>query len=73
MLLTNQRLDKLAACAVDFRARGMNSMWAGHIDCPRPQPVEHNDDDDDGGAVEEREIIGEVKLAQKPGTSCTPY
>lgn len=73
MLLTNQRLDKLAACATDFRARGMlrNSIWADHINCPpAPKPVEH-DDNDDGGAVDQREIIGEVKLAQKPGTSLT--
>ncbi len=71
MLLTNQQLDKLAATGVDFRARGMlqNSIWAGHIDCPpAQQPVEH-DDDDDGGAVDGRDIIGEVILAQKPGTS----
>jgi hypothetical protein len=73
MLLTNQRLDKLAACAADFRARGMlqSSIWDGHINCPPAPKAVERDDDDDGGAVDQQEIIGEVNLAQKPGTSFT--
>ncbi|KAM6502974.1 hypothetical protein JOM56_002951 [Amanita muscaria] len=70
MLLTNQRLDKLAACAIDFRARGMlnSSIWAGQVTPPSEQPKatkEEEEEDDDGGPVDNEDIIGEVKLAQR--------
>ena len=68
MLLTNQRLDKLAAARVDFKARGMlRSRFSEDIG-PEPPPVPvgaDNDDDDDGGGVDE-EVVGDVYLAQKP-------
>lgn len=77
MLTINQRLDKLAASRVDFVERGMVLGPTGRI--PRPLPpgtappranVDAEDEggaDDDGGAIDRRDIIGEVLLAQKPG------
>lgn len=69
MLLTNQRLDKLAAVTVDFRARGMlaRSIWDGYVDPPPPParpPAE--DEDEDGETVDDHSIIGEMKLAYHP-------
>ncbi len=63
MLLTNQRLDKLAACTVDFRKRGMldKSIWANNVG--QQPPATANDDDADCTAVDDREVIYEVKLA----------
>ncbi|KAF8322392.1 hypothetical protein F5887DRAFT_1087226 [Amanita rubescens] len=63
MLLTNQRLDKLAACTVDFRERRMldNSIWANNVG-QQPPPTA-NDDDADCTAVDDREVKCEVKLA----------
>ncbi|KAG6905029.1 hypothetical protein DXG01_005543 [Tephrocybe rancida] len=67
MLITNQRLDKLAAARVDFKARGMldGSLF---LHLPPPLPIQiapnNNDDDDDGGAVDD-DILGEVTLARK--------
>lgn len=70
MLLTNQRLDKLHACGVDFQARGMldGSVWGlPAVAEPNNQRRRKDDDeDDDGGAVDDKDVIGEVKLAQKP-------
>lgn len=72
MLLTNQRLDKLAAITVDFRARGMlaHSIWDGYVDPPPPtvrQPqTTEDDEDEDGEMVDDRNIIGETKLAVHP-------
>jgi hypothetical protein len=69
MLLTNQRLDKLAAARVDFTARG---MMGGH-DFALPQPVldsileEEEEDDEDEGPAEGPTCLGEVKLAKTPG------
>jgi hypothetical protein len=77
MLLTNQRMDKLATSAVLFRANGLldQSMWAGHLDPQMgnlPAIGAGNDDDDDGGAVDDcRDILGEVKLARDPGVCYT--
>ena len=73
MILTNQRLDKLAAARVDFRARGMLSapLFGELIEPeppPPPQTVDEEEDDDDGGAVE-GDVLGEVLLAQKPSMS----
>ncbi|KIL59279.1 hypothetical protein M378DRAFT_14901 [Amanita muscaria Koide BX008] len=70
MVLTNQRLDKLAACSVDFKARGMmdDSLWTGQIDLPTTipsAPAADDDEDDDGGAIDDRGILGEVKLSRR--------
>ena len=66
MLLTNQRLDKLAAARIAFKARGvLNSAIYGHEDPPPPQPlIEEDDDDDDGGAVD-GVVSMEVILAKR--------
>jgi len=62
MLLTNQRLDKLAAARVDFKARGMfQPRFPEDVD-PDPPPLHIGDDDnddDDGGGVDE-EVVGDV-------------
>ncbi|KIL58389.1 hypothetical protein M378DRAFT_86568 [Amanita muscaria Koide BX008] len=64
MLLTNQRLDKLAACSVVFKAHELEDI------APLPAPVKKvkkgDDDDDDGGPIDDRKSTGKVKLAQKP-------
>ena len=74
MLLTNQRLDKLHACKVDFIARGMldGSVW-GLPAAPQPNGAPNkqrrrkdDEEDDDGGAVDDKDVIGEVRLAEKP-------
>ena len=74
MILTNQRLDKLAAAHVDFRARGMLSaplfgdlLEPGAEPQPPPHTIDEEDDDDDGGAIDS-DVLGEVLLAQKPST-----
>ena len=69
MLLTNQRLDKLAAIHVNFQARGMLS---GNDLEPEPPPLPsaaHDEDDDDGGAVDGA-ISAEVILAKRPSKLC---
>ncbi|KAF8808259.1 hypothetical protein BYT27DRAFT_7232691 [Phlegmacium glaucopus] len=68
MILTNQRLDKLAAAHVDFKARGMLSAdLFGELIEPEPPPLQppNEEEDNDGGAVDGN-ILGEVLLAQKP-------
>ncbi|KDR77955.1 hypothetical protein GALMADRAFT_94455 [Galerina marginata CBS 339.88] len=66
MLVTNQRLDKLAAARVDFRARGMlDTPLFGEVDVNAPGPPMPPDDDDDGDAVD-GDILGEVILSQRP-------
>lgn len=72
MLITNQRLDKLAAMRSDFTARGMlPSASAGvpRVEHPRTQnmPAENDNDDDDEGPVEEN-VLGHVSLARTRGT-----
>lgn len=67
MLLTNQRLDKIAAAQADFIARGM--LPPDHEPIPgaehlRNTIVEGNDDDD-GGPVER--VLADVQLARTPG------
>ncbi|KAJ7159107.1 hypothetical protein C8R43DRAFT_1124740 [Mycena crocata] len=73
MLLTNQRLDKLAAARADFTARG---MMTGSLlppppvpvrDTPSPPPEDPNDERVDAGAIEGPTCIGEVKLAKSYG------
>ncbi|KAG6818469.1 hypothetical protein H0H93_004738 [Arthromyces matolae] len=72
MLVTNQRLDKLAASRVNFQHRGMlNSSIFDTNDIPAPPAAnlpDGDDEDDDGGAVEGN-VWGEVLLARKPITS----
>lgn len=69
MLVTNQRLDKLAAARVDFRARGLlKTPLFGEIDILQTEPQTVPDDDDDEGAVDD-DILGEVILSQKPRKS----
>lgn len=77
MLVTNQRLDKLAAARVNFQTRGMlnASIFSGHDPPADVQPppttqpeVDTNNEDDDGGAVD-GDILGEVTLARKPRMS----
>jgi hypothetical protein len=80
MLVTNQRLDKLAAAHVDFNARGMlhGSGLPSHFfedgiqpSLPSPPPsIPMSKDDDermDFGAVEEPMSQSEVKLAKTAG------
>jgi hypothetical protein len=64
MIPTNQRLDKLAAVRVDFRARGMlRAPVFGELVEPEPHPPETlNEEEDDGGAVDDG-VLGEVLLA----------
>ncbi|KAJ7249322.1 hypothetical protein C8J57DRAFT_1356642 [Mycena rebaudengoi] len=68
MLLTNQRLGKLAAARVDFTARGM--LDGSLLPPPPPResssPPPDNPDDDrvDHGAIDGPTCIGEVKLAK---------
>jgi hypothetical protein len=70
MLVTNQRLDKLAAARVDFQARGMlKTPLLGEENVLQAVPPTHlHDDDNDEGAVDD-DILGEVILSQKPRTS----
>jgi hypothetical protein len=69
MLVTNQRLDKLAAARVDFQARGMLDRQFGPPGLPPfADPPANNiqdEEDDDGGAVD-GDIDSEVILAQHP-------
>ena len=83
MLITNQRLDKLAAARVDFDERGMLkgpclSSFVPTISFPVDPPAspplraEHNDADGDDGQPEARPFDGPkvqatIKLAKKPG------
>jgi hypothetical protein len=79
MLLTNQRLDKLAASRVDFTARGMmkGPLIPQHLQdivasnmCSLKRKggeVREEDEDDDEGAVEGPTYVGEVHLAKCAG------
>jgi hypothetical protein len=64
MLLTNQRLDKLAAARVDFASHRMldGSLMAANVPAP-PLNDEDNDMEDAPGMTS----LGDVKLAQYPG------
>ena len=69
MLVTNQRLDKLAAARVDYQARGMlKTSLFREVNIPHAGPPTNLDDDDDEGAVD-GDILGEVILLQKPRKS----
>jgi hypothetical protein len=70
MLVTNERLDKLATIRSDFAARGIlpAGRAAGrHIDKPSRRASDY--EDDDGGPVEQQDILGHVILAQTRGMS----
>lgn len=62
MLITNQRLDKLAAARADFIVRGMLLPDRG----PLPG-AKTDDDDDDGGPVDNERVIADVQLARTRG------
>ncbi|KAF7293941.1 hypothetical protein MKEN_01457600 [Mycena kentingensis (nom. inval.)] len=69
MLLTNQRLDKLAAARVDFVARGMLPSAVPLVPQPPPPPppprYDADGDDADGyGGVAGPTCLGEVTLAK---------
>ncbi|KAN0140617.1 hypothetical protein V8E53_001826 [Lactarius tabidus] len=61
MLLTNQRLDKLASARTCFIARGM--LPEEQMTAPNPKPVRNNEGGD--GAVD-GDILGEIALAIRP-------
>lgn len=61
MLITNQRLDKLAAARVNFQERGIfDQPLYGEID-NKPQPS--HEDDDEGGTDDD--VMADVILSQK--------
>ena len=60
MLITNQQLDQLDACAVNFRAHG---MLYGMPQSNQQKAREDSDEDDNGGAVYDKDVMGEVELA----------
>jgi hypothetical protein len=74
MLVTNERLDKLAIMRSDFAAREM--LPAGravgrqisHIPKPSGQAASYNEEDD-SGPVEQQQTLGLVVLAQTRGMS----
>ena len=77
ILWTNSHMDNLSSLTVDFQACRMlkESIWVDYMD-PPPPPLAPNplpDKDDDGGGIDDREMLGEVKLAKEPGMSfiCT--
>ena len=62
MLITNQRLDKLAAAWADFIARGMLPPDRG------PLPGANTDDYDDGGPIDDEKVMADIQLARTVGT-----
>lgn len=62
MLVTNQRLDKLAATRVDLVSRNM--LDPPLVPGPGPQHNRKNSDDSDDPIVEGERVLGEVKLAK---------
>jgi hypothetical protein len=69
MLLTNQRLDKLAAARVDFKSRGMLDRSSSVLPLPLPPPPPPVPDQDDDDAVDAPGMtaLGDVRLAIRPG------
>ena len=63
MLITNQRLDKLAAARADFIAREMLPPDRG------PPPGAIADEDDDGGPIDDEKVMADVQLAWTRGMS----
>ena len=62
MLITNQRLDKLAAARADFIAREMLPPDHGP-----PPGANTDDDDDDGGPIDDERVMADVELARTRG------
>jgi hypothetical protein len=62
ILLTNQRLDKLAVSRIDFQARGMLDGPMGAV--LQEQPPQDSDDVEDAPGMTS---IGDVKLARTAG------
>jgi hypothetical protein len=71
MLLTNQRLDKLAAARVDFESRGMLDQRSILQDIgdvpPSCPPLSLHEDDDEAVDAPGMTVLGDVKLARCPG------
>lgn len=69
MLLTNQRLDKLAAMRVDFTSRGMirGVDTVGRNMPPLPNPHGDNDDEDEDEGPVDDNITGHVVMARTRG------
>jgi hypothetical protein len=68
MLLTNQRLDKLAAARVDFESRGMLDQQNILRDMPPPPlPLILNTDGDEAVDAPGMTALGDVKLPTRPG------
>jgi hypothetical protein len=68
MLLTNQRLDKLAAAHVDFESRGMLDQQNILRDMPPPPlPLILNRDGDEAVDTPGMTALGDVKLPTRPG------
>ena len=61
MLITNQRLDKLAATRADFIAHEMLPPDRG------PPPGAIADEDDDGGPIDDEKVMADVQLARTRG------
>lgn len=67
MVLTNQRLDKLAAARVDFKSRGMLDEQYSFQDVsslPLPQALNGDDEAADAPGIT---VLGDVKLPRRPG------
>ena len=71
MLLTNQRLDKLAAARVNFASQKMLDGSLMITNMPEPLPL--NDEDNDIGDAPGMTSLGDVKLAQYPGENSFIY
>ena len=72
ILRTNSCMDNLSSSTVDFQACRMlkESIWVDYVDPPPPlAPNPLPDEDDDGGGIDDRDVLGEVKLAKEPGMS----
>lgn len=71
MLLTNQRLDKLAAARIDFQRRGMLSSPLAVLDGGDAQPAvllaKEGHEDLEIEAVDGMRSLGDVRLASNPG------
>ena len=66
MLLTNQRLDKLAATKADFVSRGM-------LPPERPPPLRDKDEGEDAEPVDDERVLGNVVLARTRGEPLLHY
>jgi hypothetical protein len=73
MLLTNQRLDKLAACRIDFKSRGMLSGSCAAAIPPEPPPILPPADDGDSDPTDGPRVLAQVVLAKKRGTADLLY